>query len=157
MKAPLFNTPVMDAALLDWKQRRIRQHLPVEGWSMWPFLRPGDEIEVEFGSERIRPGALIVFRESNITIVHRLRFIGAKGMLITRGDNRLVCDAPVSFDEVLGVVVARQRFGRSLVLDTLIGKCLSNICLLLGQSRCYLFSLLHKVGIRRPRFLPRNL
>lgn len=112
---------VLRAALQQWRQGGRAYTLPVVGRSMWPLLRDGDSVAVETGSVVFAPGDIIVFRQAERWLVHRVLCIqgeGAEADLLTKGDFRRVCDGWVSAENVLGRVVARQRRGRSARLDT---------------------------------------
>ena len=87
--------------------------IPVDGSSMNPLVQPGDEVCVEFGIDRSPPlGAIVVFREDELMVVHRLvwkRSRGVEEMLVTRGDGRIRFDRPFPVDDLFGVVRACRR------------------------------------------------
>jgi signal peptidase I len=89
-----------------------RVQLKVTGASMVPALWPGDFITVRsFEPSQLRPDSIIVFRQKERLIVHRLMHRSGVN-LITRGDARPLLDAPVSVDEVIGQVESISRNGR---------------------------------------------
>jgi len=91
--------------------------LKVTGASMVPVLWPGDLLTVRsFEPSSLTPGSILVFRQNQRLVVHRLMHREADSF-ITRGDARPCLDAPVSPAEVLGRVVAAQRNGRALSLQ----------------------------------------
>ena len=82
------------------------------GWSMWPVLRPLDELDVTPGPLRL--GDVIAFPppDEEHVVAHRLVAIGPEG-LQTRGDNCRAKDPwRVDPDRVLGRVTAVVRNGR---------------------------------------------
>ena len=84
----------------------------VRGRSMLPTLEPGDVLAVEFSPGKLRRGDLIVFRQDDVLVVHRLvwRQRDADGpRLRCRGDGARRLDPPVTPDQVVGRVFARGR------------------------------------------------
>ncbi len=84
------------------------------GYSMHPFLKPGDRVVVRRVSpENYRVGDIVVLRNSeNVYMVHRLIKLLPKLRGITKGDSLLAEDpAPVSLSQLAGRVemVARGR------------------------------------------------
>ena len=82
----------------------------VRGESMQPTLRPGQLLAVEFAPERLARGDMLIFRQGDLLLVHRLlgpaRSIEGRPRLRTRGDGALSLDPPVDLDRVIGRVVA---------------------------------------------------
>ena len=82
----------------------------VRGESMQPTLRPGQLLAVEFAPERLARGDMLIFRQDDLLLVHRLlgpaRPIQGRPRLRTRGDGALSLDPPVDVDRVIGRVVA---------------------------------------------------
>jgi hypothetical protein len=82
----------------------------VQGFSMMPLLRQGQVLAVDFSPERLCRGDLLVFRQVDYLVVHRL--LGpAPGHLDpprfrTRGDAVLGLDPHVTRDRILGRVTA---------------------------------------------------
>jgi hypothetical protein len=89
---------------------------------MLPTLQPGDAliVEGEYATEA-EPGALVVIRNDNTWLVHRLirRTAGGKHLsLLTKGDNRLLADPGFDSTAPVGVVKIIQRGERSISLHT---------------------------------------
>ena len=82
----------------------------VRGESMQPTLRAGQLLAVEFAPERLARGDMLIFRQGDLLLVHRLlgpaRPIEGRPRLRTRGDGTLSLDPPVDLDRVIGRVVA---------------------------------------------------
>jgi hypothetical protein len=115
---------------------RIRVH----GGSMWPWLRPEDELEIRREElARIAPGQIVLFERDARLFAHRvLRRLAAAGssapQLITKGDTLAAADAPVNEAELLGRVVAVRRGRREIHLDTLPQAVLGRLCALLTYT-----------------------
>lgn len=91
----------------------------VLGTSMKPTLAEGETLAVEFSPASLRRGDLLLFRQADYLVVHRLlgpaRFPDGRPCLRTRGDARIALDPPVDPDRVVGRVTAvlRSRSWRS--------------------------------------------
>lgn len=104
--------------LLNGKEIGLR----VSGKSMHPLIKHGDSIRIE----KCAPGALaigdiITFNKKGIYFTHRVLWRTKKGNrigLITKGDNEINIDPPVSANHILGKVVAIGRANRTLRLET---------------------------------------
>jgi len=91
----------------------------VLGTSMAPTLLEGETLAVEFAPSALRRGDLLLFRQADYLVVHRLlgpaRFADGRPCLRTRGDARIALDPPVDPVRVVGRVTAvlRSRSWRS--------------------------------------------
>jgi hypothetical protein len=87
----------------------------VEGESMRPALRPGQRLAVDFAPERLARGDVLVFRQGDALLVHRMlwrsRALEGRVRLRTRGDGVPDLDPPVDLDRVVGRVVAFEDDG----------------------------------------------
>jgi hypothetical protein len=87
----------------------------VLGTSMTPTLREGETLEVEFAPGPLRRGDVLVFRQADYLVVHRLlgraRMGDGRPCLRTRGDGRVALDPPLETKRVVGRVVAVERDG----------------------------------------------
>jgi signal peptidase I len=90
--------------------------------SMLPALQPGDALIVErAAAAEVTPGALVVIRNGNAWVVHRLIRRQAAGQslhLLTKGDHRLFADSRFEGALPVGVVKSIQRGNRSIDLST---------------------------------------
>lgn len=91
--------------------------------SMIPMLRPGDLVVVMplKPTESVQRGDIIVFQQfdaadSGLPLTHRLIGRSSAGWL-TKGDFRLLPDAPLLPQALLGKVIAYQRGQRRVDLD----------------------------------------
>lgn len=82
----------------------------IEGDSMLPTLRPGDEVVVDLEARTFRCGDLIVVRDGDDLIAHRVLGVGPS--LETRGDNAPTADPPVPLERVMGPIIELRRMGR---------------------------------------------
>jgi len=82
----------------------------VRGRSMDPTLRPGQLLEIDFSPERPARGDMLVFRQGDLLLVHRVlgpaRPLDGQLRLRTRGDGVSNLDPPLDLDRVVGRVVA---------------------------------------------------
>jgi hypothetical protein len=94
------------------------------GVSMWPLVRDGDILEVQPpGFAALRRGDVVLCRPRGGRLVaHRVVQIirGNSGAttIVTQGDTLAFSDAPISAEQVLGYVVAVERNGKRIKLDT---------------------------------------
>lgn len=87
--------------------------LKVTGRSMYPALERGDIVIVDPRSRAQRGDIALVRQFGHGPVLHRVVSVGAEG-LVTKGDaNRTADVAPVSEDEVGGVVVCVVPFGKA--------------------------------------------
>jgi signal peptidase I len=112
---------VLEVALDAWG-RAGRQHLiPISGHSMLPAIQDSDHALVSHGCAGVRPGDVIVFRHEGTLIAHRVLRIerGDDGpTFVTKGDNVPRFDPHFSAGEIVGRVLAIERNGRTMSLDT---------------------------------------
>ncbi len=119
-RAPL-PTPLLEAALDLWSQAQGQHLIPISGRSMLPLIRDGDRALVAHGSADVRRGDVVVFWREGGLIAHRvLRICGRDSELrfVTKGDNVPHPDPPIDASEIVGRVLAVQRGGRRMRLDT---------------------------------------
>jgi hypothetical protein len=92
-----------------------RGRVRVLGSSMEPTLVEGETLDVEFAPGPVRRGDLLVFRQADYLVVHRLlgpaRFPDGRPCLRTRGDARIALDPPLDAARVVGRVSAVLRGG----------------------------------------------
>jgi hypothetical protein len=119
--------PIVDAAPGLWARAGSAHWLTITGMSMAPFLRPGDEVLVQYvlpepaESGRLgpplelplRPGDIAVMRQPTALFVHRVL---RASPLITQGDNNASPDPGVPLEAVLGRVTAVRRAGHLVQL-----------------------------------------
>lgn len=99
--------------------------LTASGYSMFPALRPGDRVTVSpvKNGELPAPGAIVVYRDGEDLIMHRLRKIQTRGReqyFTTRGDSRDDDDEDHPLKDMIGVAVSYRRRGREYRLRNFI-------------------------------------
>lgn len=76
----------------------------IKGESMLPLLKEGNIIEIT-NPRSLRLGDLVVFKfKKKNLIVHRIVKMD-RNNIITKGDNRPLCDIPITHQDVIGKVI----------------------------------------------------
>ncbi len=89
-----------------------------KGGSMSPFIRNGDVVEVVPAKGKINLGDIILYRSSyGNPVVHRV-IQRNKESIITKGDSVPSSDEPILSEQVLGRVVAVEKNGWRMRLDS---------------------------------------
>jgi len=125
---------------------RCRTH----GGSMYPTIKEGDKVVVDpVAPSQVERGDIILYRRHGGMIAHRVIGIGndhdrtitqpaalsARDVLILRGDAFDFPDEHVEASRILGKVVAVERDGRRIRLDTRSATLLSAIRLCAARLR----------------------
>ena len=123
------------------------------GASMQPTIEDGELITVApMAPESVKRGDILLYQSESGVHAHRVvgRVKGTVPLLegdcpldhyLLRGDASVSCDAPVQLEQVIGRVVAVQRGGRSLALDSHLANLLRLARLRIAKSKA--FRLLH--------------
>lgn len=74
----------------------------VNGFSMFPTLVDGDEVEI-VRAKKIKPGNIIVFHKGNFLCIHRVKKV-SNNLIWTKGDFKISKDFPISLNQVIGRV-----------------------------------------------------
>jgi len=118
---------------------------------MLPLIKPEDEIVVRKGSrETLKCGDIVVFERFRELYTHRLlckRMSGSKVTLVTKGDNSLVADDPISEKDLLGKVTRIRKANRSINLEGKFWKIANSLAGTLSYLEWTVFSLLR--GLKR--------
>jgi signal peptidase I len=95
--------------------------LRVSGRSMNPLMREGDPIHIEKCDLRaLSSGDIITFKTDDVYVTHRVLWVLKKGgtvRFITKGDNEITPDPPVSPHQILGKVVDLGRTDHIIHLE----------------------------------------
>jgi signal peptidase I len=108
--------------LLDLLKRGNSAEISASGYSMFPTLRPGDRVLVNPLTENLPPvpGDILIVRNDDILILHRLLEIGKNNngetVFITRGDSMTEPDPPAGNDQVIGTADSFRRNNRRMSL-----------------------------------------
>ena len=119
--------PVLQAVLNVWSQAGGRHYISITGRSMLPLIRDGDYVLVAHRNTGVKRGDVVVFRYDGKLVAHRVLRIykGETGYtFITKGDNVLQFDPPLSANEIVGKVLVIKRGQRQMSLDTAIWRIL---------------------------------
>lgn len=114
----------------------------VKGFSMSPFIKDGDAVTVSpLGGTLPGLGDVIAFRHKGTDrlVIHRVA-IKKSGSVLTKGDNVLEADRPVSRADILGYVTKVERDGKEVSLG-------------LGPER-FLIAFLTRTRLLLPLMLP---
>jgi len=112
---------VLEAALAAWGQAGEQHTISISGKSMVPAIHDGDRVLVAHGCAGVRRGDVLVFRLDGLLIAHRVLCIkdGADGKkFVTKGDNAGQVDPHLSPREIVGQVLAIERDGQHISLQT---------------------------------------
>ncbi|MBN1978653.1 MAG: S24/S26 family peptidase, partial [Anaerolineae bacterium] len=89
--------------------------LRVRGRSMWPTLRPGDQVTVESAAtDHLQPGDWVLLQGREALFLHRFLGFTREGLLLTKGDGHRAPDSPWPPDALRGRAVAVSRQGRTM-------------------------------------------
>lgn len=131
------------------------RRVPVEGSSMHPLLRDGDSLELDWQSFTVAAGDIILYRDGEETIVHRVVAIRAgDATVVTKGDNLPWCDPPVPPERILARVTAAHSPRGTLRLDTRLGRAGGWCAAWLSARQPAVWSLLRRAGTRLLRMAP---
>lgn len=118
------------------------------GNSMHPLIRKGDRVHIQgCDPPDLSAGDIITYRNDDLYVTHRVVWITKKGndiKLITKGDNEIISDPPVSPVRILGKVVGIGGANRTLNLESTSWRFMNR---LLG-----VFSLFEAISIQLYRF-----
>src|SRR5947199_9582404 len=123
------------------------------GASMRPTIEDGELITVApVAPESVKRGDILLYQNERGVFAHRVvgRVKGTVPLLegdctldhyLLRGDASVSCDPPVQLEQVIGRVVAVQRGGRNLALDSRLANLLRLARLKIAKLKA--FRLLH--------------
>jgi len=108
--------------LREWIDAGEPAWLPLSGESMVPFLPSGSKVLVSHTTAgQIRLGNLLLYEAEGRIICHRVlrrRRYGASYTFLTKGDGRRMTDPWVCAEQVIGKVMAINRNGSIVRLNT---------------------------------------
>ena len=113
--------PILTAAAEFWSRTGQTHWLPVAGSSMAPFLTAGDQVLVAHQPGALRRGDVVVIRQNERLIVHRVLVPARPGdslATLTQGDHNRQPDALVAGSLLLGRVCAVRRRGRAHSIES---------------------------------------
>lgn len=87
-----------------------------EGFSMWPLLRPGrDVLEITARSAPLKKYDVVLFRDRERYVLHRVMRIRADGSCDLLGDHNTRFERGIRDEQILGVLTAVVRDGKNRV------------------------------------------
>lgn len=115
--------PLIDGLIGIWQENDVVKSLPVQGRSMHPLIKDGDDLYIKFCKpQSIKVGDIVAFRRRKSTIVHRIiRKTG--GGFLEKGDLQLRAEL-IKTERIMGKVVvgpAGKVYSRANSLLTLLG------------------------------------
>lgn len=137
--------------------------IPAGGFSMFPYLRKGDLLQVEpISPESLEPGDIIVFQRKEQLIAHRLSGIERKKSkddfkAITIGDACATYDEPVHSGNYLGKVTSCTRKGRVYHFDGVSDRLYRKILMMAMPLSNRFFYSCRRLANRIPRMLRNRL
>lgn len=125
------------------------------GGSMHPFIRDGDVLKVEPAEvSEIKLGDVIFYRTGSRPVAHRvIRKVSENGkaFLVTKGDSSPSSDQPVYPEDLLGKIVAVERNGLDLRLDSRLARLINLLWVRISPFSRYIYPPIRKLkrNIRR--------
>lgn len=100
---------IASATLKFWQRSQKSHWHPVQGISMWPFLKQGDSVLLSPDTENLAVGDVVVVRFPRRILVHRIASVNGKTEVITWGDFNLHPDPVVMRSQIIGKVLEVER------------------------------------------------
>ncbi len=129
---------------------KIRFLFPVA--ACLPFLEDGDKLRVLHGQSHAGVGDVITFYKDDIFVAHRImqkKTQQNRPVIITKGDNAPQFDPPLRLQEIVGRVIAVERDGRLMKMDTLSWKVLGWLIVVKTHVRGKLSAVRQSANIRK--------
>ncbi len=104
---------------------------PPRGWSMYPLLADGRDqvIVAPLEGQRLRRGDVALYRRDNgILVLHRVWKVSSDGIWFV-GDNQKTVEGPLQREQVLGVMTAVIRKGKTVCVTDMKYRFLSRLWL----------------------------
>ncbi len=109
-----------------WLDECGELRLKVQGSSMTPFLRGGEDTVILTKPENIKKGDVVVFERNGCYIMHRV--IALKdGFIDTLGDNMLTPETHIPVENVVAVASGAIRKGKEISTKSLAWQFFSRI------------------------------
>jgi signal peptidase I len=109
--------------------------LPVLSGSMMPLLRTGDEVLIQsVNPNNIRPGDIIVFKDPDKLIVHRVirRYDSGSPTFLQKGDSTTAAEI-IRSEDIIGKVIAVRKGSKIICLNDGIWKVVNHILTLFSS------------------------
>lgn len=104
----------------------------LSGFSMWPFIKPGDTLVISHQVEDLKVGDVVVFQRQDKLVAHRVVKLveneSQQTAYQTKGDfNRLLDCTALSPEAILGKVIKIKSSSRTISCSSLIWRLLNYI------------------------------
>jgi hypothetical protein len=120
--------------------------LRVQGNSMRPTLRPGDQVTVEPASAGdLRTGDWVLVKSQDSYFLHRFLGFTREGLLLTKGDGHRAPDPPWPPETLHGRAVAFSRAGKTVPLSPASAR--ERVRTVAHRSMAQIWSLLKRAGL----------
>ncbi|MCM8762902.1 MAG: S24/S26 family peptidase [Candidatus Omnitrophica bacterium] len=117
----------------------------VKGKSMRPFLSEGDILFISpVGPAGVSKGDIVVYSENNNFVCHRIFKIQGSHLLI-KPDTGIKPEATLSFEQLIGRVVAVEKKGIIFRLDNFIGRLFNIFISYFSLITAYMYIILGKL------------
>ena len=113
-----------------WRERGEQSICSISGNCMFPIIKDGDTLVIEYGNENLRVGDVVVFGSPDEIYVHRVVRIyhrDGKEIFLLKADQHLAFHQPVTRDQILGKVIEARNTNKHLYLDSIFWKCMNYI------------------------------
>lgn len=130
MEALRYNTVIHHIIL---EQLRAGKKIPlrISGRSMHPLIREGSSVSVEACDPAfLSIGDIVTCERDDFYVTHRVLWVMKRSngtTVLTKGDNELIIDRPVSTDQILGKVIAVKRGDQTLSFESHFWQCVNRL------------------------------
>jgi signal peptidase I len=109
----------------------------IKGWSMYPFIKPGDILEVQaVNAGELQEGDIALFRiASGNFVVHRFINMTKANLLLTNGDSLRGFDELVQKEQIFAKVIRIEHNGWSLKLEGKLNNIIRWLIIKLARNR----------------------
>lgn len=106
------------------------------GFSMWPFLRPGEKFLIKkTPTENLKVGDIIIYRADNQLVCHRLiKKIKQREryLLYVRGDSSVSWPEPITEEMFLGKAISIIKNGKIITLNQMKRQLINRLIVLVA-------------------------
>lgn len=130
MEALRYNT-VIHHVILQQLRAGKKIALRISGRSMHPLIREGSSVSVEAcDPESLSIGDIVTCERDEFYVTHRVLCVMRRSngtIVLTKGDNELIIDRPVSTGQILGKVIAVKRGDQTLFFESHFWQCVNRL------------------------------
>lgn len=135
------------------KQNR-KIEIEVQGYSMLPYLKPGDIIYISgIKKDQLKKGMILTYESHNNTwVTHRFLRMNKDGELICKGDNVRKNDPPFNENKLIGQVTSYKRNNRIYQINTILQLIYNKILYFMKDVIPIIILIIRKVRIWNPKY-----